>query len=85
MIEIKKFFFYKTDVSNIFDGAQILEAQEKKGIKRYREPNWKKQNESQIKYENDPSQDFKINDYVYLDLKRTAFDKSYDLQIINND
>jgi len=70
-----------SDIKNVFDGSKILEAQEKKGVKRYREPSWKEQNDQQKKYLEDPSQKFKISDYVYLDLKKTAFDKSYDLQI----
>lgn len=69
------------DVNNVFEGAKILEAQEKKSIKRYHEPFWKDQNNQQKSYEEDPTQNFKINDYVYLDMKTTAFDKSYDMQI----
>ena len=70
-----------TDVNNIFEGAKILQAQEKKGIKRYREPFWKEQNEEQKNYEEDITKNFKINDYVYLDMKATPFDKSFDMQI----
>lgn len=69
------------DINNIFDGAQILEAQEKKGVKRYREPFWKDQNAMQEEFNQDTSQLFKTGDYVYLDMKKTAFDKSYDIQI----
>ena len=69
------------DVNSVFDGAQILEAQEKKGIKRFREPFWKDQNIAQQKFDKDPTQKFKTGDYVYLDMKKTAFDKAYDIQI----
>ena len=69
------------DVNNVFEGAQILEAQQKKGIKSYRKPYWKDQNLSQKKFDKDRTQKFKTGDYVYLDMKKTAFDKAYDIQI----
>ena len=69
------------EINSFYDDVKIRSAQESKNVSVYREPNYKEQNESQKNYSSVNKSPFQEGAYVYLDLKSSPFDKSYDLQI----
>ena len=69
------------EINSFLDDVKIRSAQESKNVQVYREPDYREQIESQKNYNSENKTPFKEGAYVYLDLKSSAFDKSYDLQI----
>ena len=70
------------EINSFIDDVKIRHAQEQNCILPFEEPSFREQNQNQADYLKDPKSTFKIGDYVYLDFKRSAFDKSYDTQVI---
>ena len=69
------------EINSLLDDVKIRKAQEVNCVIPFEEPDYKTQNANQSTYLNDPKSPFKIGDYVYLDFKQSAFDKSYDTQV----
>lgn len=69
------------EINSFYDDVKIRSAQATKKVEVYREPNYKQQIQSQNNYSSENKTPFKEGAYVYLDLKSSAFDKSYDMQI----
>ena len=69
------------EINSFLDDVKIRKAQEVNCVLPYEEPDYKTQNANQSKYLNDAKSPLKVGDYVYLDFKQTAFDKSYDTQV----
>jgi len=69
------------EINSFYDDVKIRSAQSSKNVSVYREPNYKEQIESQKNYSSENKSPFQEGAYVYLDLKSSAFDKSYDMQI----
>ena len=61
------------------DSVTVATAQKAKSIKKYSEPSFQVQRETQKLYEN--SGKFKVNDYVYLDFDEKIFDKSFNVSV----
>jgi len=59
----------------------IRSAQEEQGITVFHEPSYQEQNQNQANYEANKSNPFQVGEYVYVDFKSTAFDKSFDTQV----
>ena len=68
--------FSPSEINNELDDAKVHEAQKRKHIEVYEEPDWKQQDKNQDNYlkSNSPLQ---IGQYVYLDKKIEVFDKSF--------
>jgi len=73
--------FQPKNANSFFDDIKIRKAQKEKGITPYKDPPLETQLETQRQYNASDKNQFKIGDYVYLDAKTTAFDKSYDMKI----
>lgn len=69
------------EVNSFYDDVKIRAAQTSKNVSVYREPNYREQIESQKNYSSENKSPFQEGAYVYLDLKTSAFDKSYDMQM----
>lgn len=78
---IKKLGWLKpNDINTIYDSNKVSSERKKHNIKIYKEPNFHQQLLNEKNY-NTEKNNFKIDDYVYLDFKEELFGKSFDVQV----
>jgi len=74
-------FMKPNDINTPYDSAKVLKAKKIHNIEIFREPTFKNQIINEQKYlQNNTT--LKVNDYVYLDFKKSLFSKSFDTQVI---
>lgn len=74
-------FIQPKSINSEVDDVIVREAQKANNIQPFQEPSWIEQNKNQEDFLKNPKNPFPIGSYVYVDLKPTSFDKSYDMQI----
>jgi len=73
--------FQPKNANSFFDDVKIRNAQKQKGIVPYKDRPLEKQLENQKQFNENAKKSFAVGDFVYLDAKTSAFDKSYDMKI----
>lgn len=68
-------------INSVWDDEKIRSAKKAHRIETFKEPDWHTQNQNQEAFLKSSENPFPIGTYVYLDLKPTTFDKSYDIQV----
>jgi hypothetical protein len=74
-------FLKPNSIQSEIDSVKIQEAKKAHKIKIFEEDNFKKQLKNQKDFYESTTQQFKINDYVYLDFNQKLFDKSFDVAV----
>ena len=75
--------FSPSEINNELDDAKVHDAQKRKHIKVYEEPDWKQQDQNQEDYLKSKNQ-LQIGRHVYLDKKIEVFDKSFFSHVSNS-
>jgi len=73
-------FLKPNDINSPYDSAKVIDAKKHHNIEIFREPTYIKQNEN-VELYNSNSKNLQVNDYVYLDFKKSLFSKSFDSQV----
>jgi len=73
--------FQPKNANSFLDDPKIRDAQRQNGVEVYKDPPLTEQLENEKKFNSDKKKKFSVGDYVYLDARSTAFDKSFDMQV----
>ena len=71
------------DINTLIDAVRVNEAKKKFGIPVLSEPSFKEQQENQISYENNKKNLYQANQFCYVDMNSSVFDKAYDVSVFN--
>ena len=71
-----------SSITSESDSVTVAQARKLRNVTKYSEPNYQTQRQNQIEYEH--SNNFQVNDFVYLDFDEKLFDKSFNVSVSKN-
>ena len=69
------------DINNLGDAIRVNEAKKKFDIPILTEPSFKQQQQNQISYENNKKNVYQANQFCYVDMNSSVFDKAYNVSV----